>query len=322
MTKVNRETIRIVAEHSNWSEKGIQQTLKKEVYNDKKSWERFLRIFFLSLGIGFVTSGVIFFFAYNWDLLHKFTKLAIIQTAIVSLVLVVVFKRMNSLVKDVLLMSASMLVGVLFAVFGQIYQTGANAYDFFLGWMLSVSLWVVFSKFSVHWLLYYLLVNTTLFTYHSQTFHDSQALDLEAISLYFLNILFWFVFAFGNRLRLANFPTWFAKLTMAVALAVGTLYVCGEIIAWRNRQVTELIAMIVLLLITYGLLLRYAFQKRILFYVSSIALSLVVILTTWLFRVLDSKEMYYLFTMWLMALVGASIYGLIQLQDRWKNQTK
>ncbi len=74
MEKIEREDIQIIARHSNWSEKSIDKILKKNIYNDKESWNKFLRLFFISLGVGFTTAGIIFFFAYNWADLHKFIK--------------------------------------------------------------------------------------------------------------------------------------------------------------------------------------------------------------------------------------------------------
>ena len=43
---------------------------------------------------------------------------------------------------------ATFLIGTLFAVFGQIYQTGADAYDLFLGWTLFTILWAVAIRFA------------------------------------------------------------------------------------------------------------------------------------------------------------------------------
>ena len=75
MKKLNRKDIQIIAQYSTWSEKGIQKALQNNVYNSAYSWYKFLKILFLSLGIGFTTVGVIFFFAYNWNGLHKFIKI-------------------------------------------------------------------------------------------------------------------------------------------------------------------------------------------------------------------------------------------------------
>ncbi|WP_315814113.1 hypothetical protein [Paraflavitalea speifideaquila] len=48
-----------------------------------------------------------------------------------------------------MLTAAAVLLGVLMAVFGQVYQTGANAYDLFLSWTIAITLWVVIANFAL-----------------------------------------------------------------------------------------------------------------------------------------------------------------------------
>ena len=104
--------------------------------------------FLLAVGVGFTVAGIIFFFAYNWEELPKFAKLGIVEVLLVASVLLATFTHWNKLVKQILLTEATFLIGTLFAVFGQIYQTGADAYDLFRdglsslfsGRLLSVSL--------------------------------------------------------------------------------------------------------------------------------------------------------------------------------------
>ena len=109
---------------------------RQALYADKKQWNQFLSVFLLAVGVGLTVAGIIFFFAYNWDELPKFAKLGIVEVLLIASVLLATFTRWNKLVKQILLTGATFLIGTLFAVFGQIYQTGADAYDLFLGWTL------------------------------------------------------------------------------------------------------------------------------------------------------------------------------------------
>ena len=97
---------------------------RQSMYADKKQWNQFLSIFLLAAGVGFTMAGIIFFFAYNWEDLPKFAKLGIVQTLLVASVLLTIFTRWNVLIKQIILTGATFLIGTLFAVFGQIYQTG------------------------------------------------------------------------------------------------------------------------------------------------------------------------------------------------------
>ena len=106
---------------------------RQALYADKKQWNQFLSVFLLAVGVGFTVAGIIFFFAYNWDELPKFAKLGIVEVLLVASVLLATFTRWNKLVKQILLTGATFLIGTLFAVFGQIYQTGADCLRSFPG---------------------------------------------------------------------------------------------------------------------------------------------------------------------------------------------
>lgn len=147
---------------------------REPMYANKRQWNQFLSIFLLAVGVGFTIAGIIFFFAYNWDDLPKFVKLGIIEVLLVASVLLAVFSRWNNLIKQILLTGATFLVGTLFAVFGQIYQTGADAYDLFLGWTLFTILWAVAIRFAPLWLTFIGLLCTTIWLYTIQIVPDNQ----------------------------------------------------------------------------------------------------------------------------------------------------
>lgn len=150
-------------------EKSDSSPLSRQVlYASKKEWERFLSIFLLAAGVGFTVSGIAFFFAYNWDELPKFAKLGIVEVLLASSVLLAVFARWSKLIKQILLTGATFLTGTLLAVFGQIYQTGADAYDLFLGWTLFTVLWAIAARFAPLWLTFIGLLCTTIWLYNIQ----------------------------------------------------------------------------------------------------------------------------------------------------------
>ena len=172
MNKIKQEEIHIISRHSNLSKQSIQDLLIKNVYNDKVSWYKFLQILFISLGVSFLVAGLIFFFAYNWDELNKFVKLGLIQFLIILTIGLAYFLKISENLKNIVLTGAALLVGVLFAVFGQIYQTGANAYDFFLIWTICISIWAIVSNFYPLWLIFMILINTTFILYIKQVSND------------------------------------------------------------------------------------------------------------------------------------------------------
>jgi uncharacterized membrane protein len=62
------------------------------------------------------------------------------------------------LVGQVLLIAGSVLVGGLFAVIGQVYQTGADTFDLFATWAILIIPWVVASRSATHWFIWLVVV--------------------------------------------------------------------------------------------------------------------------------------------------------------------
>lgn len=138
----------------------------------KREWNLFLSIFLLATGVALTVAGIVFFFAYNWDEIPNFAKLGMVEILLVVSVLLTVFTRWSLLTKQILLTAATFLTGTLFAVFGQIYQTGADAYDLFLGWTLFTILWAIAIRFAPLWLTFLGLVCITLWLYVVQIVPD------------------------------------------------------------------------------------------------------------------------------------------------------
>ena len=114
------------------------------------------------LGGAHLLAGVVFFFAYNWDDLAPFAKFAILQGAILVSFASALFVRLDSPLGEGLLIATSVFTGVLFAVIGQVYQTGADAWELFAAWALLILPWAIASKSSAHWMLWVIIVITAV----------------------------------------------------------------------------------------------------------------------------------------------------------------
>ncbi|TGK21002.1 DUF2157 domain-containing protein [Leptospira fluminis] len=142
---------------------------------EPKEWVRFASISFLGLGLALFSSGVVFFFAYNWAGMHRFSKLGLISCSLAAAVGSYLLGKSESYSKQALLILASVLVGVLLAVYGQIYQTGANAVDLFLGWTFLSLGFVVAGNSPPLWFLWILLSNITIELYQRQIFFRDES---------------------------------------------------------------------------------------------------------------------------------------------------
>ena len=131
-------------------------------------WHIWARRALLVLGSAHFLAGVVFFFAYNWQDLGPFARFGLIESALVASVLAALAVGVHRPAGRALLVAASVLAGVLFAVIGQVYQTGADAWELFVVWTVLVLPWVVASRSSIHWFLWGVLALTAFSTYGGQ----------------------------------------------------------------------------------------------------------------------------------------------------------
>ena len=117
-------------------------------------WARWAVRALLALGVAHLLAGIVFFFAYNWDDMPAMAKFAVIEAGMLICVAGAWIVRIDRPAGQSLLIGATVLTGVLLAVIGQVYQTGADAYELFLAWTLLVLPWVLASRSAAHWLVW------------------------------------------------------------------------------------------------------------------------------------------------------------------------
>lgn len=139
-----------------------------ELLYPSKNWAVWISQLLLFLGTTLLLVGILFFFAFNWSIIPKWAKLGSIELGIVLCLVLAFRKGLEKLSAKVLLLAASVLIGIFLATFGQIYQTGADAYQLFLGWFMFILPWTIISKFNGLWLLWLILVNTFVILYWEQ----------------------------------------------------------------------------------------------------------------------------------------------------------
>lgn len=143
-------------------------TAAQAVVLPASSWFAWAERILLLLGSTLILAGVIFFFAYNWADMGRFLKFGIIEAGIIGCILAAYRRGLQQLSGKILLLSASVLVGVLLAVYGQAYQTGADAFGLFLSWVVLIFAWVLIGEFAALWLVWLVLLNTGIILYWMQ----------------------------------------------------------------------------------------------------------------------------------------------------------
>lgn len=319
--RITRKQIHIVSRHSQWPAAGIKKSLEAEgIYADKASWAKFIDVALLGLGVAFAVAGIIFFFAYNWHSLHKFVKLGIMQGLVIAAILAVLFAKLPVLIKNIILTGASVLVGVLFSVFGQIYQTGAEAYDFFLGWTVFIFIWAIVAEFAPLWLILTLLVNTTVVFYNKQVGPDWDATTL-CLVLFAINVGVIAITQLYYRARAAQVvPGYFSKIVALAATGCITVSVVAGITFGYQEYADMLWAAILALVVVYSFAVNFSLKQRSLYYLCIIPLSIIIIISVWILQGADrgdSGGAFFIVSLFVIISITVLVNALINLNKRW-----
>jgi uncharacterized membrane protein len=155
-------------------------------------WRHFLDYSLLALAVAFSLSGIIFFFAFNWAEMHRFTKFGLVEVGILHCLGFAYYQGLNTLTGKAGLIGAAVLMGALLAVQGQVYQTGADAYTLFLYWAVFITGWAIIGLSGPLWFLWLVLLNLTLWFYGEQAgFSGELTLFNLLFGLNGLGLLLW-----------------------------------------------------------------------------------------------------------------------------------
>lgn len=135
-------------------------------------WLVFLDRLLLWLGGLGLAAAALFFIAYNWADMGRFSKFGMVE---VLMILAIVFywrADERAVAAKVALLVASVLLGVLLALFGQSYQTGADPWQLFFFWAVLITPWTIIGRFPALWIVWLALLNIAI-VLHSSTFRGA-----------------------------------------------------------------------------------------------------------------------------------------------------
>jgi len=285
------------------------------------AWRRFADTLLLRLGAALGLSGIFFFFAYNWAAMPRLAKFGVIEGAILIAVALATYKGLGSLTGRVALLAAAVLVGVLQAVFGQVYQTGADSYLLFLSWALLIAGWVAIGAYAPLWLLLLALLNLSL------SFYWSQVLGVADTSLYLalaaLNAGWLFAWEFARRRGISWLsgrwmPRLVALMTLGLLVSATIRYIFAPTYEWGYDRALSL-APIAYLIFTLFMMLFYYRYLRDLFMLAAAALGLIVVATSVGVNVTEFRyEGYIVLSGLIIAQTAAMVYALRFVARRWE----
>lgn len=187
----------------------------------KRAWWLWAERMLLLIGCALVLAGVVFFFAYNWANMGRFTKLGLVEAGLIGCVAAAWVRGPDGLAGKLLTLSAAVLTGVLLAVYGQVYQTGADPFELFLGWSVLILGWVLISRFGALWLVWLALLNTAAILYWQQVGQHCYGVRYEALwlGLAALNAGALALVEWGLRRRLDWLGPWLRPVLLAATVA-------------------------------------------------------------------------------------------------------
>jgi uncharacterized membrane protein len=119
----------------------------------------------LAIAVGHILSGIIFFFAFNWNDLSGMAKFAVVGGGILACLLAWIIARLDSPAGQAFGIGATVLVGVMFAVLGQVYQTPAMIHTPFVFWAILTLPFALASRNLAHWTVWLVILTVAITTY-------------------------------------------------------------------------------------------------------------------------------------------------------------
>lgn len=308
-----RNIIQIISRYSNLPEQDIRSLFKKNgVYADREAWAKFTDLALLGIGVAFLLAGTVFFFAYNWDNLHKFVKLGMIQAMIILPIVSILIFKPRELVKNILLTISCVLIGVLFAVFGQIYQTGADAYDLFLGWTIFIAIWALSTRFEALWLIFLVLINTTFVLYVEQAGPFVLEKSMYAILFSFNTLVVIGLQLLSYKMEIAS---WFIRVIAFGAVVILTIGMVSGI--WRHYP-PEWFVSLGLCLFSYTAGVYFSIKRQSMYLLCILPVSIIIVLCALYFEMVNAKTESFIFISLIIVIsITLLVRELMRLNKTW-----
>lgn len=283
---------------------------------DAKAWLRFLQVFTLTLGSGLMLAGIIFFFAYNWELMHRFVKMGIAVALILAVFAVAIKVKMSEFTRKIAVSVLCGLVGVFWAIFGQVYQTTTDSYVFFLTWACCILVWVYVTDFYPLWAIFIALVSMGVIP----LFPDNRWY-LTVLMLYGAAWIAFFVFAPKYLPNLSAPPSWFTSILFTIEFGMAVCVVCFVIL--NEMGMRHAVVAVLNLLMAFAVAaatIWYALKQKDIWLYSMLFIGALSVLECVYFRcLLPTFGLFYQIMMSAAALGGAS-FAIVRQNEKWKQE--
>jgi len=207
-------------------------------------WRTFTERLLTSLGAVLVVAAACFFIAANWQALGRYAKFGLIEGGIVAALAIVWWRGLDSIAGRAAMVAASLLVGVLLALVGQVYQTGADTFELFAVWAVCILPWVAVGREPSLWVIWLALVDMAIVLY----FRTNVARGVGTLDFIFVSrAAMWCVLAV-DAVALAVWEyiaarrngwlgvRWAPRIVAGAVATVVTLLVIGDIVDFGDHD--------------------------------------------------------------------------------------
>jgi uncharacterized membrane protein len=119
------------------------------------------------------------------------------------------------------LLVATICLGVLLALYGQTYQTGADPWQLFFNWALLMLPWAIIGRFAALWIVWIVLMNTSIILYFRAFQGIFRFMSGSEIEMLWLTFIF-NTFLFATWQLLAETRLWLSERWAIRLLAMGS----------------------------------------------------------------------------------------------------
>ncbi len=247
----------------------MQNRLEKII--EKENFTTFFSHLFTLLGAIFLASGVMFFIAYNWEVLGKFFKFGIVEFAILGSFVLAYFLKEESFGFKSAIVVGSFLIGVLLALFGQVYQTGAQPYELFVTWVLLVLPIALLAKFSAIWLFEIVLINFIIFLYdfnYIMSYSESRYAKIDTLFIVnFVILIAWSLLS--NHISFLN-----KKYAIRFIATLATFWGTVAVIQFMIDRHSSAIGLLAYIIFMFYMFYRYRVKELDIYILSILLFSL------------------------------------------------
>jgi len=226
--------------------------------------------------------------------------------------------KTHTLLSQISLTSAFILLGALMAYFGQTYQTGADPWQLFFNWALLGLPWVLISRFSPLWMMFLALLNLSLVLYHDALgailpfgINQDESLLWCLLSLNCISLIVWEL----CRVKYV----WLNQSWVGRLLAIGTVFSANALALMSifSYNTSWLGGGIWLLLMAVA----YVVYRRVrpdLFMLALCCLSSIVILVAWSANILEGSSDANMFILLFFLTIGLTTAAAVWLKKLMK----